>query len=487
MHDDEREKPLATSISETLSKLRPFANREMIYKPVQGQHGSAVFIIDPWNQRWIIAQEPIPALLRLADGKQPLTTILRTLQDDPQCSSSLDDLVGMVRTLSEFGLLFANREEHSKSGLAVYNACEPVGLHLEITNLCNLTCTHCYVSAGRKLPNELTIEEIYRVIDMLPPFSGKRIAISGGEPALHKECGAIIEYCAITCGHNVDLYSNGKKFPRSLADRIIEINQQDAGKVRIQISLEGATAESNDRVRGVGSFNSVMKTLEMFRPLGLTRSVVLFVCITQHNIDEIDALIRLAEEQDVAMLVFSQWQKQGYASDTPWASISPSHQKWVEAGEKLLNYSHPRLQVFGNFFGDLNNNEYGRFALESSLFPKQLYFYNAFPRVTPDGFIFADQLWVDPAWRLGNVREMTLTEAFQSPKFFDQLNQMRKRTQHIPKCQACEWRALCEGGSSGHTYAEYGTMHQPDLFCDARIAWFNRYVDEKVKKALDRT
>lgn len=463
---------------------RPYANEAMIYKQVQAPHGIVVFIIDPLTQRWIITEEPVPTLLKLADGRRRFSEIIRIMTANPEFDAPPNGFSGMAQELLEVGILFNCQTEHRASGLPVYNKCDPVGLHLEITNACNMTCTHCYVASGKKLPGEMTIEEIYKTIDMLPPFSGKRIAISGGEPAVRKECGDILEYCAVRCGHDIDLYSNGKNFPQKLAERILDINRRAIAKIRIQISLEGATSATSDLVRGQGSFDSTMKTLDMFKQLGLNRSVVLFVCLTKNNIGEIDDLIKLAEKQDVLMLVFSQWQKQGNASDTAWASIAPTLEEWVAVGEKLLNYYNPRLKVFGNFYGDIRNSGCGQFGLDDALFPKHLYFYNAFPRITPDGRIFADQLWVDSNWILGSIRENTLDECFNSPKFYEQLEQMRKRTENIDECKACEWRSLCEGGSAGHTYAEYGHMNEKDLFCDARKYWFNRFVEHKIKQTF---
>jgi radical SAM protein with 4Fe4S-binding SPASM domain len=463
---------------------QPYANEEMIYKQVQLPRGTVVFTIDPWTQRWILTEEPVPTLLKLADGHRRLSEIVRILTADLNLTAPPNGFAGMAQELREVGMLFTSKAAHRVSGLPVYNKCEPIGFHLEITNACNMSCTHCYVSSGRRLPGELTLEEIYKTIDMLPPFSGKRIAISGGEPAIRRDCEDIIEYCTVKCGHDVDLYTNGKRFPQRLAERILDINRQGKAQVRIQVSLEGARPETNDLIRGKGSFDAAMKSLEMFKRMGLNRSVVLFVCATKYNIHEVDDLIKLAESLDVSMLVFSQWQKQGNASDTPWSSVAPSLEEWIAVGEKLLKYNHPHLKVTGNFWGDLNNDPYGRFCPDGSLFPKQLYFYNVFPRITPDGHIFADQLWVNPDWILGNVRQNTLDKAFESPKFYDQLNQMRKRWLNIAVCKACEWRSLCEGGSPGHTYAEYGHMNERDWFCEARIYWFNRFVEHQVEKAF---
>jgi radical SAM protein with 4Fe4S-binding SPASM domain len=354
-------------------------------------------------------------------------------------------------------------------------------MHIEITNACNMTCTHCYVASGVRLPNEMTHEEILRAIDLLPPFSGKRIAISGGEPIVRRGCMDIVEYAAVTRGLDVDLYTNGRKFPERFARRINEINRLGRTQIRLQLSLEGACAPTHDLVRGKGAFDDAMESLAMFCAVGLAGHTVLFVCLTKANIREIDDLIALAEKYGVSMLVFSQWQRQGNAADIPWATISPTTEEWVAAGEKLSAYKNPRLRVYGNFYGDLTNG--GPLCLDSPLFPKHQYYYNAFPRITPQGDILADQLWVDPDWILGNIKSGDSFEScFRTSKFHDQLNMMRSRTEKIDECRACEWRSLCEGGSPGHTYAEYGHMEAKDLFCDSRKYWFERYVQHQLEQ-----
>jgi radical SAM protein with 4Fe4S-binding SPASM domain len=467
-----------TAVPEYAYLWRPYANPEMIYKPVHDRRGrAAVFTIDPATQRWLLLYEPTPMVLKLANGRRRFVEIIRSVAE---VASDLD-VSSVAEELAGGGLLYDNEEQQRLSGRAVYNKSDVVGVHLEITNACNMTCTHCYVASGKPLPNEMSLDEIRRVIDLLPPYSGKRVAISGGEPIVRKGCMELIEYCALESGHDVDLYTNGRRFPEKFAKRILEINGYGRGQVRIQLSLEGATAQTHDLVRGPAAFDDAMETLRLFVRHGLNRVTVLFVCLTKHNMAELDDLIRLAEHFDVAMLVFSQWQRQGNAADTPWSQIAPSVDEWVAAGEKLLTYRNPRLQVYGNFYGDIGNNEIGRLCLDSPLFPKHLYNYNAFPRVTPQGDILADQLWVDPDWFLGNVKTGATFEAcFNSPKFYAQLDAMRQRTDTIADCRACEWRRLCEGGSAGHTYAEYGHMNAKDLFCESRIRWFNRYVEHQL-------
>lgn len=465
---------------------RPYAAPNLIRRVLRGRDGTlADFTIDPGTQRWLILDPGARAFLERANGRRRLADIAESLRGLDPARYRSDNVAALAEELRGGGLVFDSEAEHRAASSSVYNASDQTGLHIEITNACNMTCTHCYVSSGKQLPHEMTMEEIYQAIDMLPAFSGKQIAISGGEPIVRKGCMDLVAYCALECGHNVDLYSNGRKFPRRFAERIMAINEHRLGHVRVQISLEGAIAPTNDLVRGPGSFDDAVATLAMFREIGLSRSTVIFVCLTKANIGEFDDIIRLAEDHDVGMLVFSQWQRQGNARDIPWAAIAPDTTAWVAAGEKLLAYRNPRLTVHGNFYGDVRNTEIGRLCLDSPLFPKQIYFYNAFPRITPQGDILADQLWVDESWFLGNIkRGDTLGSCFRTPKFYGQLEAMTQRAARIPECSRCTWRNVCEGGSAGHTYAEYGHLEAKDLFCDSRMYWFDRYVRHQAERTL---
>lgn len=471
---------------DTSENWRPFGNPEVVVKRLERDGRRASFIVDPWTQRWAIIAVGGELLVTLADGNRTLSEIVRAVTES---SDNFDlrnpsTVTQLALELAQRGILFPSKVLHDEVGQPVYNRSEILGLHLEITNACNLQCRHCYVSSGLRLPNELSDAELRAVVDQLPPFSGRVVAISGGEPAVRKGCMDLVAYCAIQRGHIVDLYTNGYRFPRRLCELLVEVSSQSEGRVRLQLSLEGATARTNDVIRGQGAFEQALATLRMFREFGLNRQTTIFVCITKFNIGQLDELFRLCETYDVARLHFSQWQRQGNASDVPWASIAPSTEEWVAAGEKVLRYDNPCLTVSGNFFGDLKNAPSGQFTLDYGLFPKHLYFYNAFPRISPDGMIFADQFWTHPDWSLGNVRETTLETAFASPKFEEQLVALRSRIERVDECKSCEWQSLCECGSPGHTHAEYGHLWKKDLFCEARIRWFERYMSLQADAAL---
>lgn len=177
--------------------------------------GRATMVIDPWTQRWAVLGQGAEAVLTLADGSRTREEIIDRVVRESATDHlrSPETAAALLDELRAAGLLFVSKVQHRSQGYPVAFETEPQGLHLEITNACNLSCTHCYVSSGDKLPNELTDAELRAVVDQLPPYSNKLVAITGGEAAIRRGSLDLVEYCAVERGHRVDLYTNAYKFP----------------------------------------------------------------------------------------------------------------------------------------------------------------------------------------------------------------------------------------------------------------------------------
>src|SRR5216683_1709672 len=124
----------------------------------------------------------------------------------------------------------------------------PICLTWELTYACNLSCVHCLSSSGRRDPRELTTAGCMAVIDELQRMQVFYVNIGGGEPTVRPDFWALVDYAT---GHDV-----GVKFTPEIARRL-------AGRdyVDVQISLDGATPEVNDAVRGRGSYEVALRAM----------------------------------------------------------------------------------------------------------------------------------------------------------------------------------------------------------------------------------
>lgn len=162
----------------------------------------------------------------------------------------------------------------------------PLAVHLEIIAACNLRCTHCF--AG-ELPRktELTLAEMDRLFAELASLGSFRLGLTGGEPLLRKDLFDIID-AATGQGLHPSLTTNGLLIDETIAR---ELGKREL--VWLNVSLEGASARSNDRVRGLGTFTEVKRRL---RVLAEHARFALAFTITADNQGEVEACAELARE-----------------------------------------------------------------------------------------------------------------------------------------------------------------------------------------------
>ncbi|MDI6784393.1 MAG: radical SAM protein, partial [bacterium] len=136
----------------------------------------------------------------------------------------------------------------------------PLMVNWAITGRCNLRCTHCYGAYGVMQKDELTKEQIFKIIDELESLGTRRITIEGGEPLVRKDIGEIINYIHQK-GIEQSLCTNGVLLER----KINEIK----GKVDIVIlSIDGAES-AHDKIRGQGNFKQVLHAIEVAKQYNL--------------------------------------------------------------------------------------------------------------------------------------------------------------------------------------------------------------------------
>mgnify|MGYP001115489385 CR=1 FL=1 len=159
----------------------------------------------------------------------------------------------------------------------------------DVTTACNLHCKHCYSNSGKKQKDELTTEQAKTAIDIFDLAGVTILAFSGGEPLVRPDIFQLTKY-AQKKGLYVALATNGTLITPAKAQEM-----KDAGIQFVQISLDGANAETHDAFRGIeGAFN---KTIERIKNSVAKKFFVeVSTTVTRHNYKEIPAIIDLSEK-----------------------------------------------------------------------------------------------------------------------------------------------------------------------------------------------
>lgn len=142
----------------------------------------------------------------------------------------------------------------------------PVLSELAITYRCNLACEFCYAGCNctsNPVGNneELSTQALKKIVDKIfLEAKVPSISFTGGEPTLRKDLAELIAH-AKKHKMRVNLISNG-----SLIDGALSKNLKKAGLDSAQISLEGITAETHDKIVGrKGAFEKSLQAIELLR------------------------------------------------------------------------------------------------------------------------------------------------------------------------------------------------------------------------------
>ncbi len=235
---------------------------------------------------------------------------LETLLADPYARRAI---VTLVRSFSHFGI---------KKPLSIY---APFLVVWDFTHNCNLSCKHCYSNSGATRETELTTKEALEVVDQLADAGVVALAFSGGEPLTRKDFFEVASYAAKR-GLYISVATNGTLLTKENVRKLKE------AKINyVEVSIDGATAETHDSFRGVPSaFDKAVAGLKTCVEADLCACIA--TTATKSNIDEMPEILDLAEEIGVARFTYFNFIPTGRGKEHYDQDLSP------EEREKLMVY-----------------------------------------------------------------------------------------------------------------------------------------------------
>lgn len=236
--------------------------------------------------------------------------------------------------------------EEIRAGAVVLKSL-PRRLVLELTNACNLNCMMCGRNAADFRPTVFQMDWLRYFEPYLDTV--EEVTLMGwGEPTLHPNFTEMLETIH---RHAARIYfcTNGMRLDR-LQDAIFE-NQVDV----FAVSLDGACAETNDRIRRGADFNRIMRSLREIKARqkreGLAYPYVNFVfCAMRSNLHELPDLVRLAGDvglEEVKVVYLTAFDST-LAKEVLWDcrnEVEEVFQEAAELGEQLgVTLKLPYLQ-----------------------------------------------------------------------------------------------------------------------------------------------
>ena len=154
---------------------------------------------------------------------------------------------------------------------------------VELTLRCNLRCLHCGSAAGRARTSEMDLACFVDLFRDLRLLGGQRVVLLGGEPLLHPDWEAITRL-AVGFGLDTALVTNGLQVTEDAARRLAAL-----GVTHLGVSIDGASDEVHDRIRGVpGARLRAWTGVVRLEQAGLPVTVI--TTLSQDNVGELAAM-----------------------------------------------------------------------------------------------------------------------------------------------------------------------------------------------------
>ena len=161
-----------------------------------------------------------------------------------------------------------------------------------ILTRCNLQCRHCYINADQHGQLTLPISTIQAWLEAFSENSHtKNLIFLGGEPTLHPELPAAIRLARKMGFGSITVDTNGYLFH----DILEKVNPGEVDT--FSFSLDGATRETNDRIRGKGSFETCVAGIGQAVSKGFNTSLI--YTVSGANIDELPEMVPLLRDLGV--------------------------------------------------------------------------------------------------------------------------------------------------------------------------------------------
>jgi mycofactocin biosynthetic radical S-adenosylmethionine protein MftC len=323
----------------------------------------------------------------------------------------------------------------------------PICLTWELTYACNLACVHCLSSSGKRDPRELSTRQCMGIIDELERMQVFYVNIGGGEPTVRPDFWELVDYA--TAHHvGVKFSTNGVRITPEIAARLAASDYVD-----VQISLDGATAEVNDAVRGVGSFAMAVRALENLAEAGFTEAKI-SVVVTRHNVDQLDEFAALASRYG-ATLRITRLRPSGRGADV-WEDLHPTAAQQVQLYDWLVAKGE-RVLTGDSFFHLSPLGESGALAGLNMCGAGRVVCL-----IDPVGDVYACPFAIHENFLAGNVREAGgFAGVWKTSALFTSLRQPDTGG----ACKSCGFYDSCRGGCMAAKFFTGLPLDGPDPEC----------------------
>ncbi len=327
----------------------------------------------------------------------------------------------------------------------------PATVTFELTNACNLRCKHCFSFAGERLEDELSIDEIKKVLGDLQDLGTMEIDFGGGEPLLRPDLLQVLN-AAQSLDFEMVILTNGTLLDEATAKKLAEYSIK-----HVQISLDGLRRAHED-LRGKGTFNPTIRAMKALRNEGIRFAVR--TTATKESFRDIkklaDISVKLGAYKFGVIRFFPAGRGMAYKDDL-----------MLNADEMLV--LHKTIKNINNIYGhkiDITADPCGFF--EGEVFKKlrdnktiMCPCAKTWCLIKPNGIVSPCEI---ATFYAGNVRKNEFKKIWENAPIFKLFREFKPELLK-GTCNACQHKDVCGGYCRALAILHNGDLYAEDLTC----------------------
>jgi len=303
----------------------------------------------------------------------------------------------------------------------------PLRVHLQVTNRCELNCRHCSQDSREQLKDELTLKEIYKLIDEMVSIGAFELSLGGGDPFLREnDIFSIMEYAA---KKNVSIFisTTGLFIGRVLAKKIANFPIKG-----FRISFDGSTEKSLDYQRGKGTYRRVVRTIKTLREL-FDCPITMHTVLMKTNQTEILSFVKSVQKFKCNEWSVDFVKPLGSAKDNKRVLLSPQEMRDAfRTIQRIQKHSSTKIRVASFPYQSRAKRIYQGFGCSGGNLNCWI---DAAGNVYPCSFL-------RESFHAGNIREHSLRDIW----IYSANLQLFRTISGNDTCKDCRYLNFCRGG-----------------------------------------
>ena len=298
-------------------------------------------------------------------------------------------------------------------------------IYYELTTKCNLRCAHCFNYNAGYSDKFIDIQSMFNFHKMVESQFETTSVLTGGEPLLHPQFVEIVEF--FNSRGRFCVTTNATLFTNEYYEELLSRNKN----LFFQISVDGFTKETFEKMRGTNTYDRVMERINYLVTKGYGKRIGISTTITNYNKHEIIELVNWAEKLQLHSIHFPTLIHEGRCESNNY--IIPKVEEITELEELLLQRCIESKKT------NISINTLNQIASWQNIKSVNSCLESPTLKITPSGEIMPCPVAWEEKYSLGNIVKISSLQ-----QVHEKLNAIPFSSCIHPQCSSCEVSDKCK-------------------------------------------